>query len=149
MDMLSLFRRKPGGAEGAPAEAPDAVQTARTRARRRLIGAAVLVGSGIVGFPLVFETEPRQIPIDVPIEIARKEGATPPQMSAARPEVAASAVAPARPPREAASPVSAAAQARAPEAIITETVADAGREISPRASPASAPMPRAADETQE
>ena len=39
-----------------------AIQQARVRARQRLIGAAVLVVIGIVGFPLVFETQPRPIP---------------------------------------------------------------------------------------
>ena len=54
MDMLSLFRRRAGRAEPPPAEAPDAVQAARTRARRRLVGAVVLVAAGIVVFPVLF-----------------------------------------------------------------------------------------------
>jgi len=33
---------------------PDPVQVARTRARRRLIGAAALLGVGVIGFPLLF-----------------------------------------------------------------------------------------------
>ena len=53
------------------------VQQARTRARRRLIGAAVLLGVGVIGFPLLFETQPRPIALDIPIEIPRKEGAPP------------------------------------------------------------------------
>ena len=53
----------------------DPVQAARSRARRRLIGAAVLLGVGVIGFPLLFETQPRPIPVDIPIEIPRKEGA--------------------------------------------------------------------------
>ena len=47
------------------------------RARRRLIGAAVLVAAGVVGFPLIFETQPRPIPVDLPIDIPRKETAPP------------------------------------------------------------------------
>ena len=48
----------------------------RTRARApRLIGAVVLVIVGVIGFPLVFETQPRPIPVDIPIEIPRKDGA--------------------------------------------------------------------------
>src|SRR5258705_14051 len=62
----------------------DEVRRARIRARQRLIGAAVLVVIGIVGFPLVFETQPRPIPVDIPIEIPRKEGATPLVMPPAR-----------------------------------------------------------------
>jgi DedD protein len=30
---------------------------------------------GVLGFPLLFETQPRPIPVDIPIEIPRKEGA--------------------------------------------------------------------------
>ncbi|OWQ84162.1 hypothetical protein CDN99_24800 [Roseateles aquatilis] len=49
----------------------------RIRARRRLIGAAVLVGVGVIVFPLLFETQPRPIPVDLPIDIPRKDGAAP------------------------------------------------------------------------
>jgi DedD protein len=62
---------------GAKAGAADDVQVLRVRARRRLIGAAVLVAVGVVGFPLIFETQPRPIPVDLPIEIPRKEAAPP------------------------------------------------------------------------
>jgi DedD protein len=62
---------------GAKAPAADDVQVLRIRARRRLIGAAVLVAAGVVGFPLIFETQPRPIPVDLPIEIPRKETAPP------------------------------------------------------------------------
>ena len=55
----------------------DDVQVLRLRARRRLIGAAVLVALGVIGFPLVFETQPRPIPVDLPIDIPRKESAAP------------------------------------------------------------------------
>ena len=53
------------------------MQAARTRARRRLIGAAVLVGVGIIGFPLLFETQPRPIAVDIPIEIPARDGVPP------------------------------------------------------------------------
>jgi DedD protein len=70
----------------------DPVQAARSRARRRLIGAAVLLGVGVIGFPLLFETQPRPIPVDIPIEIPRKEGAPslplpPPRTASAAPAV--------------------------------------------------------------
>jgi DedD protein len=77
MGLLSIFQRKSGERVQTPASdaSPDAVQEARTRARRRLIGAAVLVVIGVIGFPLLFETQPRPIPVDIPIEIPRKDGA--------------------------------------------------------------------------
>lgn len=47
----------------------DAVQLARTRARRRLVGALVLLVAGVIGFPLVFETQPRPLPADTTIVV--------------------------------------------------------------------------------
>ncbi len=75
MALFSFLKR--GNSTGAVAASPegDEVQQLRSRARRRLIGAAVLVAIGVVGFPLIFETQPRPIPIDLPIEIPRKETA--------------------------------------------------------------------------
>ena len=76
MGLFSFFRRWAGSAP-APSqsvEAADSVQQARVRARRRLIGAVVLVVVGVIGFPLVFETQPRPIPVDIPIDIPRKDG---------------------------------------------------------------------------
>ena len=75
-------------ASAAAADAHDIVQEARSRARRRLIGAAVLLGIGIIGFPLLFETQPRPIPVDIPIEIPSRDGAPPLMSPATRPGVA-------------------------------------------------------------
>lgn len=35
------------------------------------------MAAGVVGFPLIFETQPRPIPVDLPIDIPRKETAPP------------------------------------------------------------------------
>jgi DedD protein len=132
MGLLSIFQRSGAAASGA-AEAGDPVQVARLRARQRLIGAVVLVVAGVIGFPLVFETQPRPIPLDIPIEIPRRDGAPPLAMPAARPAAAAksaSGVVPA--PRE---------------EVITESRADAGKTVVPPAAssptPAPAPAPAA------
>jgi DedD protein len=86
MGLFSFLKRDDAGPASAPkksaksgakAAAADDVQVLRVRARRRLIGAAVLVAAGVVGFPLIFETQPRPIPVDLPIEIPRKETAPP------------------------------------------------------------------------
>jgi DedD protein len=50
----------------APAESVEAM---RRRARHRLLGAAVLVLVGVIGFPLLFDTQPRPVAVDIPIEI--------------------------------------------------------------------------------
>ena len=76
MGLLSSFKRAPG-ATPATADDPQAIEAARVRARRRLIGAVVLLGIGVIAFPLLFETQPRPIPVDIAIEIPRKETAVP------------------------------------------------------------------------
>lgn len=76
-DAATAAAPKKSAKSGAKVTAADDVQLLRVRARRRLIGAAVLVAAGVVGFPLVFETQPRPIPVDLPIEIPRKETAPP------------------------------------------------------------------------
>ncbi len=96
MGLLSIFKRS-NDAEAPAAAAPDAVAAARSRARQRLIGATVLLGIGVIGFPLLFETQPRPIAVDIPIEIPRKDGAPPlllpaPASSAALAVKAAAAV---------------------------------------------------------
>ncbi|HEX6706420.1 MAG TPA: SPOR domain-containing protein [Albitalea sp.] len=131
MGLLSIFQRKSGNKAppAAEADAPaDLVQEARTRARRRLIGAVVLVVIGVIGFPLLFETQPRPIPVDIPIEIPRKEAAPPLVMPSARPAKPVAA-APAEP--------VAAASAPATDAV-PETRAEASREVPAPAKPAPA-----------
>lgn len=83
MGLLSKFKfgsKSPTGQaplSGASSEASDVVREARVRARRRLIGASLMLGVGIVGFPLLFESRPRPIPVDIPIEIPAREGVAP------------------------------------------------------------------------
>lgn len=92
--MLSLLKRKDSPAAAVASDESESVQAARTRARRRLIGAAVLLGVGIIGFPLLFETQPRPIAVDIPIEIPSRDAVPPLKPPPAK--VAASA--PQRPP---------------------------------------------------
>jgi DedD protein len=120
MGLLSFFKRKAEGASAASraTESADSLQQVKARARQRLIGAVVLVAAGVIGFPLLFETQPRPLPVDIPIEIARKDagavaiGNTPPRVAPT-------------------------AKLATPPAVINETTAEAGREIP--AAPASAP----------
>jgi DedD protein len=51
----------------------DAVAQARARARQRVIGSVVLVASGVLALPLLFETQPRPLAPQTPIEISRKD----------------------------------------------------------------------------
>jgi DedD protein len=104
----------------------DTVQQARTQARQRLIGAVVLLLVGIIGFPLVFETQPRPIPVDVAIEIPRKDAT--PTVQAPAPRAAPGAGA------ASAAPIPSSATRRE-EASPSESAAPAA----PRPAPAVAP----------
>ena len=84
---MAFFKfRWPGQSEQAPAERPskrarapqaESIDVMRRRARHRLIGAAVLVLVGVIGFPLLFDTQPRPIAVDIPIEIPDRNKVAP------------------------------------------------------------------------
>jgi DedD protein len=65
----SAARQAPLANTQNPADTAEAVREARARARTRLMGATVLLLVGVIGFPLLFETQPRPVPVDLPIEI--------------------------------------------------------------------------------
>lgn len=138
MDVKALFTRR---ATGAVAPSEDPVQAARTRARRRLIGAAVLLVVGVVAFPLLFETRPRPLPMNTPIVAAGGEVAASPAPGASA-AVASGQVAP--PLADAASaPVRAAASApnvsELPVPAETPAPAEARAPELPASRPAGAP----------
>ncbi|ART52214.1 sporulation protein [Acidovorax carolinensis] len=66
---------KPGKRSRSPQA--ESIEVMRRRAKHRLIGAAVLVLLGVVGFPLLFDTQPRPIPVDIPIEIPDRNKVAP------------------------------------------------------------------------
>ncbi len=135
--MLSFLKRKDSPAPAHAVDEAASVQVARTRARRRLIGAAVLVGVGIVGFPLLFETQPRPISVDIPIVIPSRDNAPPLTLPPARSTPPPLAQAPA--------PVVAEPAPAAPPAPAVPVVEAA----SPRPAPvASAPAPDNSSEAQ-
>jgi DedD protein len=95
------FRRgssNPASAAG-PAAQPESVEAMRKRAKHRLIGAVVLVLIGVVGFPLLFDTQPRPIAVDIPIEIPGKNSVKPPAIPAPT-QAPAAAVTPSPAPAE-------------------------------------------------
>ena len=70
---MAFFKlRKAAGEQSAPAPAPESVDALRRRARYRLAGAALLVLAGVIGFPLLFDNQPRPIAVDIPIDIPDK-----------------------------------------------------------------------------
>ncbi len=117
MRLPSFLQRKdrnPGEAAAPVADEGQAVLEARTKARRRLIGAVALLGVGVVGFPLLFETQPRPLAADIPIEIVGKASA-PPTAVPVRPP----------PPEPVSEPVP------PPATVITERPGEAGVEVPP------------------
>lgn len=127
MGLLSVFKRNREAAAPPASRNASAVpaQQARARARQRLIGAVVLVIAAIIVFPLLFETQPRPVAVDIPIEIPRPDNAPPLTMPGAAPEATLQGAGPAQ--REAAAPK---------EDPITEAPGEAGREV-----PATQPAP--------
>ena len=106
MPLPSFFERfRRGSTAGAPT-AVDAVPSSssdveamRVRARRRLIGMVVLVGAGVIGFPWLFETQPRPMASDIHIAQAPQSGgASAAALAAAGAGLGAATIASVRPP---------------------------------------------------
>ena len=75
---MPFFKTRKGGDEPvATPRQPESIEAMRKRARHRLIGAGVLVLLGVIGFPLLFDTQPRPIAVDIPIEIPDRNKAKP------------------------------------------------------------------------
>jgi DedD protein len=83
---MAFFKMRKGGDEPqATHRQPESIEAIRRRARHRLIGAGVLVLVGVIGFPVLFDTQPRPIAVDIPIEIPDRNKAKPLPAPAARP----------------------------------------------------------------
>ena len=81
---MAFFKFRSSGPQGnegrnaaVPAPPAESIEAMRRRARHRLLGAAVLVLLGVIGFPLLFDTQPRPIAVDIPIEIPDRNKAKP------------------------------------------------------------------------
>lgn len=91
---MAIFRTRSDSQRGQDAARKsnvpvDSVETLRTRARQRLIGAVVLVVLGVAGFSLLFDTQPRPIPVDIEISVPDKDKAERLEMPAASAPAAA------------------------------------------------------------
>ncbi|MEY4748620.1 MAG: hypothetical protein RIQ60_834 [Pseudomonadota bacterium] len=66
MGLLSYFRRDAASARRSSAQGfQDSVDVIRVRARRRLVGAVVLVLAAVGGLPILLETQPRSLSADI------------------------------------------------------------------------------------
>lgn len=139
---MALFNFRRGGSNAAPNAAsavqPETADVVRRRAKHRLIGSAVLVLLGVVGFPLLFDTQPRPVAVDIPIEI--------PARSSAKPLVIAPAPATgtAKPPTDKAAADKPAAEKSAADNVTTDASLAPQEEILP-SKPATAQVSHAQD----
>lgn len=140
---MALFQlRKKGRDDAAVPPAPaQTVEAMRRRAIHRLIGAAVLVVAGVIGFPLFFDNQPRPIPVDLPILIPEKGRqpalVTPPAQPAPAMASAPAATAQAAP--------KAATQELAEAPAAVPAAAEKPPPVAAAAAPAPAPAPLTAD----
>jgi DedD protein len=67
-------KRKQGNRREEPV---DPVLPEKKRARRRLVGAIALVLAAIIGLPMILDSEPRQLPDDIDIQIPSKDTPAP------------------------------------------------------------------------
>lgn len=103
---MAFFKFRKGGDDpSAPAAQPESVEVLRRRAKSRLIGSAILVLIGVVGFPLLVDKQPRPVAVDLPIEIPDRNKVQP---------LAAPVVAPAETPSAPVAPAPAAVSEAAP-----------------------------------
>lgn len=135
---MAFFKfRFPGQAasgEAVTAGPNENIEVVRRRARHRLMGAVVLVLVAVVGFPLLFDTQPRPVAVDTPIVIPDRQS-TPP-LSSGTPVPASQA--PAKPLLPASEPVTAQASLDAREEVVPATAPTAP---APQAEPAKVAPP--------
>lgn len=136
--------------QGNPPAPPQSVEAVRRRARHRLIGASVLVLLGVIGFPLLFDTQPRPIAVDIPIDIPSRQAPAAPAKAAPAPEAKPAEQAAPEPTRAAPLPMIteekvADKAAEKPEAK-APAQAEAKAEPKPEPKPQSEPKPAAPSE---
>ncbi|MFN9744754.1 MAG: SPOR domain-containing protein [Betaproteobacteria bacterium] len=151
---LPFFRPKDTASEPKPPQRPQrspaaaaapedlVVAAARTQARRRLVGAVLLLAVGVIGFPLLFETQPRPLPQDTPILLPPTAPATRAAGSVGATATAPAPTLPAVPADAGAEPVASAPEASAPAASRPMPAA-----ATPPAAPAASPPAPAAAPT--
>ncbi len=116
------FRKRTDEPSALPVP-PESIEVMRKRAKHRLLGAALLVLVGVLGFPLLFDKQPRPIAVDIPIEIPDrakvKPLSIPAPVVAPKPEepapVASAAAA-------ASAPVAPLAAASMPQSVVSDSI---------------------------
>ena len=118
---MAFFKFRMSGqaasAEAVSASPNENIEVVRRRARHRLMGAVVLVLVAVVGFPLLFDTQPRPVAVDTPIVIPDRQNTVPLASAAPVPPEQA----PAKPLLSAPQSVSAQASLDAREEVVVST----------------------------
>ena len=143
---MAFFKfRKNGAEQTGSTPAPESLDVLRKRARHRLIGAAALVLLGVVGFPMLFDSQPRPVAVDIAIDIPDKAKAAP--LSAA--PASAAPTAPVSEPAAVPDAATAAKQAPvvvvpAPDVVKAEPKVEPKAEAKPEVKAEPKPEPKAA-----
>ena len=87
---MAFFKSRSKSSASAEDRSPESEETQsmdvlRQRAKHRLIGATVLVLVAIIGFPLVFDTKPREVASDIRIEMPDRDTVRPSQVPSTPP----------------------------------------------------------------
>ena len=134
------FRKRTDEPSALPVP-PESVDVMRKRARHRLLGAALLVLVGVLGFPLLFDKQPRPIAVDIPIEIPDRAKVKP--LSIPAPAVAPKAEEPAPVVSAAAtasSPIAPLVAVPTPQSVVSDSIKPVAKaEPASMQKPASAP----------
>jgi len=70
---MAFFKFRNGAEDSVGQAAPaPSIESIRQRAKYRLVGAAVLVLAGVIVFPMLLDSQPRPIAVDIPIDIPDK-----------------------------------------------------------------------------
>lgn len=137
MPFFNFRRASPTSANAAGAAQPESMEVVRKRAKHRLIGASVLVLAGVVGFPLLFDTQPRPVAVDIPIEIPGKNSVKPLVMPA-KPEAAKEPATPT--PAPAQDKVATASSLGAKEEVVTDKKPAPATPVAPAAKKEAEPV---------
>jgi DedD protein len=139
---MAFFKfRKGGDEQTAPAAQPESVEVLRRRAKNRLIGSAILVLIGVIGFPLLVDKQPRPVTVDLPIDIPDRNKVLPLAVPETPAPVAAAEPASA-PAAEVVAPAPA-ASAPAPAAAQKPAAEKPAAKASPKPAPTAKPEPKA------
>ena len=90
---MAFFKSRSKSSASAEDRSPESEETQsmdvlRQRAKHRLIGATVLVLVAVIGFPLVFDTKPREVASDIRIEMPDRDTVRPSQVPSTPPVAA-------------------------------------------------------------